>query len=186
MNGEVAARKKNTKQTIIIIIIIAALAAGLAVFAALNRQDAGAGSGAIGAAGTFTVIADGGALKTFTVDELKNYGPVTVEKELVSGKHDDESGAFTGVPLESILDDAAAGWRDKYTEFTFRAEDGFISSVFKSDIEKGENVIVAYEQDGRAIPDRADGGKGPLRVIVVADEFGNRSAQMVVSVELGE
>ncbi|MDR0596713.1 MAG: molybdopterin-dependent oxidoreductase [Clostridiales Family XIII bacterium] len=179
-------KKKVTKQTIIIIVIIAALAAGLAVFAALNRQASDSGVGAVGSAGTFTVIADGGALKSFTIDELKNYEPITVEKELVSGKHDDESGAFTGVPLESILDTAAAGWRDKYTEFTFRAEDGFVSSVFKSDIEKGENVIVAYEQDGKAIPGKADGGKGPLRVIVVADEFGNRSTQMVVSVELGE
>jgi DMSO/TMAO reductase YedYZ molybdopterin-dependent catalytic subunit len=136
--------------------------------------------------GTFTVIADGKSLKAYSVDDMKKFSPVEVEKDIASGKHDDESGLFTGVPLEDILDDAAPGWHGKYSEFIFRSEDAFTSSVFASDITKGDNVLVVYEQDGSAIPGMADGGKGPLRALIVDDEFGNRSAQMVVSVELKE
>ncbi|MDR1291850.1 MAG: molybdopterin-dependent oxidoreductase [Clostridiales Family XIII bacterium] len=177
------------KSTIIIIVVIAALAALLAVFSALNRQDTGLGSEAarggdsVGA-GTLTVIADGKAIKTYSIDDLKSFPPVTVQKDIASGKHDDESGLFTGAPLEDVLDAAAPGWRSVYKEFIFRAEDAFTSSVFASDIEKGDNVLIVYEQDGAPIPGGGEGGKGPLRVLIVDDEFGNRSAQMLVSVEM--
>jgi DMSO/TMAO reductase YedYZ molybdopterin-dependent catalytic subunit len=180
-------KKKKNKAAVAIIAVIAALAILLAVFAALNRQDTGLRPDAARQdPGTFTVISGGEPLKSYTIDELKAFPPFTAQKDIVSGKHDDESGVFTGAPIEAVLDDAAPGWQGSYKEFIFRAEDAFTSSVFASDIDKGDNVIVVYEQDGAPIPGSADGGKGPLRILVVDDEFGNRSAQMVVSVEMKE
>jgi DMSO/TMAO reductase YedYZ molybdopterin-dependent catalytic subunit len=202
MNKDV---KKVSRSTIIILIVIAALVSLLVVFSTLNRQDTGIASqdaeadetvagdtgGAEGAAaspkpGTFTVIADGKALRTYTVDDLKKFPPFEIRKDIASGKHDDESGLFKGAPLEDILDDAVPDWKGKYKEFIFRAEDAFTSSVFASDVEKGDNVIIVYAQDGAPLPGSADGGKGPLRALIADDEFGNRSAQMLVSVELKE
>jgi DMSO/TMAO reductase YedYZ molybdopterin-dependent catalytic subunit len=179
--------KRPNRPTVIIIVVVVALVALLAVFTALNRQDTGLGPGAsesVAATGTFTVIAGGEALKSYSIDDLSAFTPVTVRKDITSGKHDDESGIFTGAPLEDVLDDAAPGWQGEYQEFIFRAEDAFTSSVFASDIEKGDNVLIVYEQDGAPIPGSADGGKGPIRALVVSDEFGNRSAQMLVSVEM--
>jgi hypothetical protein len=186
--------KKPDKQTLIILIVIAALALSLAAFAAFNRQDTGLASldafsqdaGAALASGTFTVLADGAALRTYALDDLKAFPPAEVRKDIVSGKGDDESGLFRGVSLADILDDAAPGWRDRYREFIFRAEDAFTASVFASDVEKEGNVLIVYEQDGAPIPGREDGGKGPIRALIVDDEFGNRSAQMILSVELKE
>ncbi|MDR1043444.1 MAG: molybdopterin-dependent oxidoreductase [Clostridiales Family XIII bacterium] len=184
-------QKKLSKSTIIIIVVIASLAALLAVFSVLNRQDTGLGDAGAGSAdsigaGTFTVIADGKALQSYSVEDLKSFPSVTVQKDISSGKHDDERGVFTGTPLEEVLDDAAPDWQGKYKEFIFRAEDAFTSSVFASDIEKGGNVLLVYEQDGAPIPGSAEGGKGPIRALIVDDEFGNRSAQMLVSVEMKE
>jgi hypothetical protein len=182
-----ANNKKMKKTTVVIIIVIAALVALLAIFVALNKRDAGLASpGAGGEAGQFAVIADEQTLKTYSISDLRAFPSVTVRKDIVSGKNDDESGEFTGVPLEDVLDDAAPGWSGKYEEFIFRAEDAFTSAVFASDIEKGDNVLLVYEQNGAPIPGSADGGKGPIRAIIVSDEFGNRSAQMLVSIELME
>jgi hypothetical protein len=136
--------------------------------------------------GTFTVIAGGEALKTYTINDLKSYPPTSLEATIASGSKEDESGVFVGAPLEKILDDAAAGWNGKYKEFIFRAEDGFASSVFASDLEIPANVLIVYEQDGAPIAGADAGGKGPLRALIVTDEFGNRSAQMLLSVEMKE
>jgi DMSO/TMAO reductase YedYZ molybdopterin-dependent catalytic subunit len=180
-------KKKLSVQTIIIIVTIASLASLLAIFSALNRQDTGLTSSDTALkSGTFTVVADGAPLKTYSIDELKDFPQVEVYKDIASGKHDDESGLFRGAPLEEILDDAEPGWRDKYREFIFRAEDAFTASVFASDIEKGGNVLIVYAQDGAPIPGGSDGGKGPIRALIVDDKFGNRSAQMLISVELNE
>jgi DMSO/TMAO reductase YedYZ molybdopterin-dependent catalytic subunit len=184
-------KKKISGSNRIIIVVVAALIVLLGVFTALNRQDTGldgaereAQPTPANAGGSFSVIADGKTLKTYSIDDLRSFPFVEVEKTIESGSKADESGQFKGTPLEALLDDAAVGWRDRYDTFVFRAEDGFVSSVFASDLETDGNVLIVYEKDGEPIPDSGDGGKGPLRALVVADPFGNRSAQMLTSVEL--
>jgi DMSO/TMAO reductase YedYZ molybdopterin-dependent catalytic subunit len=187
-------KKKLSIASIIIIDVIVGLAILLGVFTMLNKQDTGldaTGPAATLFAGAetgdaFTVIADGKVLKAYTIDDLRSFPAVESEKTIKSGSVEDETGVFKGVPLEDVLDDATTGWRDRYSEFIFRAEDGFVSSVFASDLETDGNVLIVYEKDGAPIPAGADGGKGPLRALVTADPFGNRSAQMLVSVELKE
>ncbi|MDR0817136.1 MAG: molybdopterin-dependent oxidoreductase [Clostridiales Family XIII bacterium] len=179
---------KMSKSTVIVIVCMVVLAvSGAALWAAghsgadLQAQDA-----------ALLVKADGDVLKEYTMDDIKALPSLSVEKTIVSGSmgknsgKPDESGIYTGVALEILMADADPDWEGRYSEFVLTAEDGFTSAVFLSEVQKGENVLVIYEKDGSAIAGREDGGRGPLRVIVADDTFGNRSAWYLKSIDAKE
>ncbi|MDR0886679.1 MAG: molybdopterin-dependent oxidoreductase [Clostridiales Family XIII bacterium] len=174
-------KKTNFKKSnLIIVISIVILIVAIAILSLINRNmmrlpDSGDG---------LLLFSGNKTIKEYTLNDIKNLPHIDVTKSIASGKHEDESGVFTGVPLETLLSDAASDWQGKYTEFIFKAEDGFTSSAFASDIEKGENVLVVYAKDGKPLKTKADGGNGPLRIVIVQDEFGNRSTYYLKSIEL--
>jgi len=161
-------------------IIIAVLVCAVLALASVNRSR----TAELKSDGSLLITADGTVVREFTYDEIRAFPRVSVEKTITSSKEEDESGVFTGVAIESLLSEADEGWAEKYTEFIFHASDGFAASVFKSDIVKGENVIVVYEKDGAALPGPDEGGKGPLRIVVADDPFGNRSAYLLVRIDM--
>jgi hypothetical protein len=157
---------------------------GVALWAATHGESNLPSQGA-----ALLVKANGNILKEYTMDEIKALPSVSLEKAIVAGSmgknsdKPDDTGLFTGVALETFMSDVDPGWADKYSEFILTAEDGFTSAVFLSEVQKGENVIVAYAKDGVAILGREDGGLGPLRVVVMDDTFGNRSAWYLKTIE---
>jgi hypothetical protein len=167
------------KSTVAIFAVIVFLVALIAVLAVVNRGQVGEQT----ADGSLRLMAAEEQLKEYSYDEICAFPSVDIEKTISSSKSEDESGVFTGVPLELLLDDAVPGWRGRYTEFIFRTSDGFVASVFASDVEKGENVIVVFEKDGTLLKGSDEGGKGPLRIVVADDPFGNRSAYFLTSIE---
>jgi DMSO/TMAO reductase YedYZ molybdopterin-dependent catalytic subunit len=167
------------KSNIVIIVALAVLIALVAIIALANRNA----MRLPGDSAALLVFSESGAHKEYTVDELKELPSAEIEKSIASSKHEDETGVFTGVPLETLLTDADPGWQGKYEEFIFTGEDGFLSSVFASDVKKPENVLVVYAKDGEALKGSDEGGKGPLRIVVVSDTFGNRSAYLLKSIE---
>jgi hypothetical protein len=168
------------KSNIAIIVIVIVFICLIAVIAVINRN------GIAQPSGDHSLIVRSGeqTLKEYTVSDLKALPSVEIYKSISSGKHEDEQGNFKGVPLETLLSDAAPDWQGRYKEFIFSGSDGFTSSVFASDIEKGENVLVVYAKDGGDLKGPEEGGKGPLRIIVVDDPFGNRSAYLLTSIEV--
>jgi hypothetical protein len=173
---------KTKKSNIAILATVIALAALVAVIAIINKQV----SDGVGQSGFLAVMGPGGQVKQYSVGELRAFPSVSIEKTITSGKGADEQGVYTGVPLEAILGDAVPGWEGSYKEFLLKADDGFVSSVFASDVKKGENVLVVYAKDGEGLKGKEDGGIGPLRAVIAEDPFGNRSTYYLTVVELVE
>ena len=172
--------KKIKKSTLIIIISLVVLIALIAVFAILNKNSLPMPS----EGNALLVFSEDNTKIEFTMDEIKELQSIEFEKTISSSKEDDESGLFTGIPLEVLLDEINPEWEDLYTEFIFIGEDSFVSSVFASDVSVEENVIVVFEKDGTPLPSRDEGGKGPLRIVVRDDPFGNRSTYLLKTIEL--
>jgi len=166
------------KSNLIIFIIVAALliAALVLVFVQRSTSDMPTADFAL------RVIA-GGQIKDFTIEEIKAFPSVSVEKEIVSSKSDDEKGVFSGVALETLIKDVVPDNSKSFSEYIFTAADGFMASIYASDVDKGENVLIVYEKDGKPIKSREDGGHGPLRLIIADDEFGNRNAYYLKIIE---
>ncbi|MDR1816265.1 MAG: molybdopterin-dependent oxidoreductase [Clostridiales Family XIII bacterium] len=171
---------KLKKSAVIVIVVFAALVCAVAALALANRsavQDTVSD-------GSLRLYDAEGTKAAWTYEELAAFPFTSIEKTITSSKEEDESGEFTGVPLETLLEVADPDWASKYTEFLFHASDGFVASVFKSDIEKGENVVVVLEKDGAPLPGPDEGGKGPLRIVIRDDPFGNRSAYLLTAIEM--
>lgn len=178
---EESTNKKKMKKSIKILLIVAGvLIVAIAVLAYVNAQK----TALMGSPGTLTFVSDGNILVKYSVEELKEFDSIDFEKTIESSKEDDESGTFTGIPLEKILDEVDSSWETKYKQFIFRAEDGFTTAVYASDLSERENVFVVYAKNGEDLKDRKSKGKGPLRIIVYNDIFGNRSAYYLTSIEL--
>jgi DMSO/TMAO reductase YedYZ molybdopterin-dependent catalytic subunit len=171
-------KKQIKKSNIAIIIIVAVLIAAVAILAVINNNQ----NKLPETDGSLLILSGNETLKEYTFEELKALPSVDIEKTITLGKNGDESGTFTGVPLEVILNEAAPNWQSKYTEFIFKASDGYTSSAFASDVTEGENVLVVYAKDGD--PLRSEQGK--LRIVIVSDTFGTRSAYLLTSIELAE
>ena len=172
--------KKIKKSTLIIIISLVVLISLIAVFAILNKNSLPMPS----EGNALLVFSEDSTHKEYTLEDIEKLPFIEFEKTISSGKEEDESGLFKGVPLELLLEDANPRWKDAYAEFIFIAEDSFVSSVFTSDVSNGENVILVYEKDGVPLLTRSEGGKGPLRIVVRDDPFGNRSTYLLKTIEL--
>jgi hypothetical protein len=173
-------KAKMRKSNIAILVAVVVMVVLVAVIAIINKQAADG----VGQSGFLAVMDGGEQVKQYSVDEIRAFPSVSIEKTITSGKSADESGEYTGVPLEVILGDAVPGWEDGYKEFLLKADDGFVSSVFASDVLKGENVLIVYEKDGAALGGKEDGGIGPLRAVIAEDPFGNRSTYYLTVIEL--
>lgn len=172
--------KKIKKSNLIIIIVLVVLIGLIGVFAILNQNNLPMPS----KGKDLLIFSEDNTKVELTIDEIKKLPTIEFEKTISSSKEDDESGLFTGVPLEVLLDEVSPDWEESYTEFLFIGEDSFVSSVFASDVSVEENVILVYEKDGEPLLSRDEGGKGPLRIVVRDDPFGNRSTYLLKTIEL--
>ena len=127
--------------------------------------------------GTLTISRGDQIIRVFTLDEIKDMPAIHVEKTIVSARYSDESGLFAGVALETLLAEADENLLIECKKFITKADDGFASVVSTDEILVGANVLVVYEKDGMGLGDYSNGGSGPLRILIVSDDFGNRSTK---------
>lgn len=130
-----------------------------------------------------TISSEDKILRTFSLEEIKEMPSICVEKEILSANHEDESGNYKGVPLEYILNMTNKNLLTKYSKFITKAGDSYASALSVEDIEPGNNVVVVYEKDGKSLGHFKKGGKGPMRILIVSDTYGNRCTQYLIGVE---
>ena len=162
---------------IVIGIILVGLIAGISIFLNLqNKTEDDKGY-------NFSVSKDEKILKTYSLDDIKKMEPVKAKAKINSTNKKSYEGTFTGVPIESLLNDTDESLLEDSENFIFIAGDGYSSAISKRDIEKKENVILAYAMDGKDLEHFSDGGQGPMRIVILSDQFGNRSTMWAVQVE---
>ncbi len=119
---------------------------------------------------------------SFTVEQLKALGPVTVDWKDKSGAH-----RMTGVPVERLLRKQGLSELPRHAELRAvliaTAEDGFVAvfSVGELLAEVGPStVLLAWEQDGKPLA----APHGVFRLVVPTDKKGARSLYQLRSLEL--
>ncbi len=171
--------KKRTIRGKYIIISIAFLCLAVAVSAYINASA----SEKMQSGYSLTITRNGEEQKTFTLDQLKEMESVTVEKKIESASFADEDGSYTGVPLSDILKSVDKTLLSECDTYITQAGDSFSSALSAEDILKENNVLVIYEKDGKALKPFTEGGTGPLRLLIQADDYGNRSTKYLVRIE---
>ncbi|MGI6721132.1 MAG: molybdopterin-dependent oxidoreductase [Anaerovoracaceae bacterium] len=121
-------------------------------------------------------------VKKYTLNEIRRMKSVNEYAKLLSAQHADEKGVFTGVPVADIVRDADPALVKKTRTYIFSAGDGYSSAASAKEIAGGNDVIVAYAKDGRALEHFNDGGAGPMRVVFTEDTYGNRGTKFLVKI----
>jgi hypothetical protein len=68
---------------------------------------------------------------------------------------------------------------------TVSATDGFSATFTVTEIQNNSGqILVAYLKDGQPMPGEADGGEGPVRLVVGSDVYATRWVQYVVSIDV--
>ncbi len=166
--------KKNIPYIIVGVIIVIFIAALL--YSSFSSEEKNAGS--------LDVIINSELLATFTAEQILALERVEIEKEIVSGSQENQYGTYTGTALHTLLDAADPNWQDGTRYVTVTAEDDFCVNFNADEVIGSDNIMVVALYNGEPLLGRKDGDKGPLRIVVRDDEFGNRSIYWLVRVEV--
>ncbi|HHX14353.1 MAG TPA: molybdopterin-dependent oxidoreductase [Clostridiales bacterium] len=169
---------KKRKAALIIAGVLIILVAAIAWLAWLNR------AGGELDANQIEIYVQGEAAAALTLADLQTLPMMELDKEIVSSSGDNQAGLFRGVALVALLDAAAPGWQVDATSVVCRASDNFTSGFDLDEVLTKGNIMVAYALDGQLLPGQEDGGKGPFRLVIRDDEFGNRSTFWLCRIEV--
>lgn len=64
------------------------------------------------------------------------------------------------------------------------AADGYTVALTGDEVRMEDNVYIVYEQAGKDLGIREDGGTGPYRLIIRKDEFAQRWNKYLMEIEL--
>lgn len=167
------------KSTIGIIAVLVVLVVVIGIFAGMNRSNLkDVNDGAVD-------VDINGQVTTYTIDELRDMeGVSTVHKVIKSGSKEDEEADFTGIDVADLLKSVDPDCLEGATAVVATSGDGYATSYSVEEALEDDNVMLIFEQDGAALTPYEDGGSGPLRIVVMKDEFGNRSAMWVTKLSI--
>jgi DMSO/TMAO reductase YedYZ molybdopterin-dependent catalytic subunit len=136
-----------------------------------------------GTEGSIEIRGAVGDTGNFTYSQLEAFAPVTVQVTLSSSSRPADNGVFnyTGVPLQVLLEEAhiSADAASVYVQ----AADGYGTTIPIQDAQNS-GTILAYQKDGAPLTALSEGGEGPIRLIIGADEFAQRWVRGVSVIEV--
>ena len=172
-------KKKNI---IIISSVIVALLIIVAVTAFLNAGNA-AEKKALEEKAVIQVISSGNILAEFGMELIQDIGGVDFAANLDTSDSGPREHIYTGVLLNSILDELEIDIND-YDTVIAKAIDGYNVAYEAGEMLDGDNIYLATARDGEPLGSKSTGGSGPFQVIVRKDAFSQRWCKFVIELEL--
>lgn len=117
--------------------------------------------------------------KTIMGMQVENFSAV-----LQAGGRPAEKHSYKGVSVKKILQQQDASILKGKKEVIFRGIDGYAVSFSIDEIQEEESVYLVYEEDGKLLKNKKQGGKGPYMVVPRKDEFGQRWCKYLSEVEV--
>lgn len=108
----------------------------------------------------------------------------TFSAVLQAGGRPGEQHSYKGVPIRKLLEQQDANILKGKKEVILRGMDGYVVSFSIEEIEDEKNIYLVYEEDGKLLKNRKQGGKGPYMVVPRKDEFGQRWCKYLSEVEV--
>ncbi|MDG6222888.1 MAG: molybdopterin-dependent oxidoreductase [Candidatus Bathyarchaeota archaeon] len=119
-----------------------------------------------------------------TISEIEALPSSDMQATLDSAMHVEDEGNFTytGVTVASLLELAEVS--EDASSVLIQSIDTYAITLSVDEIMKNPKVMLVYQQDGQALVSHAEGGNGPLRLIIGSDEFAQRWVTSVVLLEI--
>jgi hypothetical protein len=91
--------------------------------------------------------------------------------------------SFTGVPLAVVAEDLGVSL-DGAEQVIFMAADGYTTAVTGDEAADPENVYIVYERDGQPSGTKAQGGTGPMEIVIAKDDFAQRWCKFLMDITI--
>lgn len=164
----------NSKTILALGIVL--LVVAVAVFSFLNRDETGLREG------TVVVKAGDSILGSFTVADLLQL-PAVEKKMTIRSSQGNTENEFTCAPMLAVLNSIDPELTQRYRKIITRGADNYTSGLNMSEVLQPDNVYIAYADYGKPLKIKT-GGDGSMRIIICNDEYGQRLARWLVSLEL--
>lgn len=92
---------------------------------------------------------------------------------------------YKGVPLVRILEKLQID-TSKISSVSALASDGYASAITGKDALDPDQAFIAFEQDGKNLGNKADGGSGPMMMILAKDQFSQRWVKYLSEIQIVE
>lgn len=168
----------NKKQLVIVAAVLVVMIAAIAVLAVLNAPKDKAETGSL------TVVQGENTLAVLTMEQLKKLPAVEITVDMGSASSVGIYGKLKGVTIRDVLNSIDPSLTESAKRVYAYAEDGFVLTYNMADILADDGIIVAYEYNGVPMKSKAEGGEGPLRVVVADDPHANRSCKYAYKLEV--
>jgi hypothetical protein len=170
------ATSENNRAKKLLILGILLLVAVITVFSFLNRGRADWQEGQL------VIRTVDHQLALLTINDLQQLPAVEKEMVINSSRGRSEH-RFSCTELKGVLDSIDPGLTSQYQRLITRGIDNYTSGLEMSEVLQPDNVYIAYADDGQPLKTKT-GREGSLRIIIMADEFGQRFTNFLVSIEL--
>jgi hypothetical protein len=109
--------------------------------------------------------------------------PAVEKKMVINSSGGQSEHLFTCTELRGILDHIDPELTSRYTRVITCGIDNYTSGLEMSEVLQPDNVYIAYADGGEPLKTKT-GQEGSMRVIIMADEFGQRFTNFLVSLEM--
>ncbi|MEL7646905.1 MAG: molybdopterin-dependent oxidoreductase [Sedimentibacter sp.] len=116
-------------------------------------------------------------------NDIASCGEENFNGVLDTSKTEPATHTYTGVQLKNILYSYNINLDGK-TSVILSAADGFSVAYAADEVEKENNVYIAYMQDGSYLGSISTGGRGPFESIILSDVFSNRRCKWLTKIEV--
>lgn len=169
------------KSTRIIIAVIVVLAAVVGVTAWLNQG--GQEERERSQEGAILFLRQGEQTIEINFADIRALPETTFDAVLRGSGRPPVDVSFTGVALKQIIE--AAGLElAAVNQAVTRSADGYTVALSGDEVRMDDNVYIVYEQDGKDLGTREEGGTGPYRLVLRKDEFAQRWNKYLMEIEL--
>jgi DMSO/TMAO reductase YedYZ molybdopterin-dependent catalytic subunit len=165
---------KGTKTAAIVFVLLVAVAVPLYFFS----RPADVQEGALQVRGNVNNPLN------LTMNEIEDLPSSDMKATLDSATHVEDEGNFTytGVTIASLLDLAEVS--EDASSVLIQSIDTYAITLSVDEIMENPKIMLVYQQDGQALASHAEGGNGPLRLVIGSDEFAQRWVTSVVLLEI--
>ena len=167
---------ENNRAKKLLILGILLLAVIVVVFSFLNRSPDNLQEGQL------LVKAGDKQLALLTITDLQQL-PAVEKKMVINSSRGKSEHQFTCTELREVLDSVDSGLTSQYNRIITRGIDNYTSGLEMKEVWKPDNVYIAYADGGKPLKTKT-GKEGSMRIIIMADEFGQRFTNFLVSIEL--
>ena len=119
-----------------------------------------------------------------TLSEIEALSSSDMQATLDSATHVEDEGNFTytGVTVASLLELAEVS--ENASSVLIQSIDTYAITLSVDEIMENPKIMIVYQKDSQALASHAEGGNGPLRLIIGSDEFAQRWVTSVVLLEV--